>query len=99
MKCAECGAEFEGRADAAYCSATCRQRAHRRPVTDVTAIDVTDVTDMDGLFPAPVEAELVPKLLPLGTPCSTPGCHFTATAPDGVSPSTDGLCGFCRVGV
>ena len=28
--CAECGAEFHARANASYCSAACRQRAHRR---------------------------------------------------------------------
>jgi hypothetical protein len=28
--CAECGTELAGRADAAYCSSACRQRAYRR---------------------------------------------------------------------
>lgn len=27
--CAECGAEMQGRADRKYCSAACRQKAHR----------------------------------------------------------------------
>ena len=29
MKCIVCGKEFEGRADAKYCSVTCRSKAHR----------------------------------------------------------------------
>jgi hypothetical protein len=28
--CSECGARFEGRGDARYCSAACRQKAHRQ---------------------------------------------------------------------
>jgi hypothetical protein len=35
--CTECGTEFHARAAAAYCSATCRQRAYRRRQRDESA--------------------------------------------------------------
>jgi len=42
-QCETCGNAFESaRADARFCSATCRQRAHRNAVTDNAVTAVTD---------------------------------------------------------
>jgi predicted nucleic acid-binding Zn ribbon protein len=40
--CVVCGARFHGRADAVYCSPSCRQRAHRVRTTErlAAALDV-----------------------------------------------------------
>lgn len=43
MICKQCGKEFEGRADAQYCSANCRKVASRANVTDNFVTD--NVTD------------------------------------------------------
>jgi hypothetical protein len=43
--CAECGTEFAGRADAAYCSSACRQRAYRKRYRNERPVPVGD-TDM-----------------------------------------------------
>jgi len=38
VKCSVCGTDFKGkRTDARYCSAACRQQAHRKRVTDKTS--------------------------------------------------------------
>lgn len=44
--CAECGGDWdESRADRRYCSARCRQRAHRKRVTDNPVLGGQAVTD------------------------------------------------------
>lgn len=58
--CKQCGSEFHGRANAVYCSSTCRQKSYRRgntmfhigdtvsiptlPLWDGTVVDVIDPT-------------------------------------------------------
>ena len=59
MKCIVCGAEFEGRQDAVYCSGACRAKANRtakrtdakrtvQNVTDNRAHNNHDLTDVSG---------------------------------------------------
>jgi len=76
MKCKQCGNEFEGRADAKYCSAKCRVAANRNTtepiaVTESTAV-VTDAV-LEQLTPEVITA------LPVGVSRPT-GKRTEATA-------------------
>jgi hypothetical protein len=109
MICAECGRQFEGRADGKYCSATCRQRAHRSRVTDVTDVTASDVTatgvtDVTASVTASVTATDEPGLFELDIPepvevelVENRACSTPRCRMTTNTP--DGLCPFCRVGI
>ena len=64
MKCSNCGEEFEGRADAKYCSVKCRVSHHRISVTDVTdnlSVTEEDVTDNGWVLKS--QADILYRLL------------------------------------
>lgn len=49
--CQTCGSEFYGRADAAYCTTACRQKAHRQRSRNATTVTATPVIRDDRPVP------------------------------------------------
>lgn len=58
MRCTVCGKEFNGRADAKFCSASCRKKASRKKV-DTTSTDERENSPISVIVEGPPVVEVV----------------------------------------